>query len=100
MEAAKSEALSSPKAKRSAAHFPATGLKRLGRLRRVADVGQAMGVQRGGAANDDEEHDHHAGDAADQHVQARMLVLARRDSFLDEARLQIEKLPGSDGGAD
>ena len=59
-----------------------------------------MGIQRGGAADDDEEHDHHAGDAADENVHARVLVLARPDALFDEARLQIEKLPGSDGGAD
>ena len=59
-----------------------------------------LAVERGGAADDDEKHDDHAGDAADEHVQARVLVLARADALFDEARLQIEKLPGRDGGAD
>ena len=39
-------------------------------------------------------------DAADQHVEPGVLVLFGADALFDEAGLQVEKLPGRDGGAD
>ncbi len=66
----------------------------------IGDVGQAGGVQRGSGANDDEENDDHATDAAEQDIEAGLRVLARANFLFDEARLQIEKLPRGDGGAD
>src|ERR1700722_16569426 len=68
--------------------------QRLSCLRRIADVREPAGIERGSAANDDEENDHHAGDAANEDVKTRVLVLPGSDSFFDETRLQIEKLPG------
>ena len=92
IDAAKREALSRPKANRYAAHDPpvATGLARLGG---GGNIGHAVDVQRGGGANDDEENDGHAGDAADQNVEPGVLVLLGAYALLDEACLQIEKLP-------
>ena len=60
----------------------------------------AGGVQGGGGAHDDEEDDDHAGDAAGDDVGASLLVLAGSDALFDEAGLEIEELPGRNGGAD
>src|ERR1700685_4138134 len=56
-----------------------------------------MHVQGRSTANDNKKHDHHAGNAAYQHVHARVLVLSRTDALLHEPRLKIEKLPWRNG---
>ena len=99
MEAANSDAFSRPNAKRYAAQRPARGqgLRGVARRRRYCDGRRRRACAR---ANDDEEHDDHAADAAGDHVGARLRILARANALFDEAGLQIEELPGRDGGAD
>ena len=62
-------------------------------------MSQAGFIEGGGGADDDESDDGHAGDAAHQHVPSGMLVLAGPHALFDEPGLQIEELPGRDGGA-
>ena len=71
----------------------------LGSFARVGDVGKTGSVEGGSGANDDEEHDDHAGDAANENIESGLGILARADFFLDETGLEIKELPWSDGGA-
>ena len=73
--------------------------ERFGGFGGVVDAGEAGAVERGGGAEDDEENDDHATDAAEQDVELGLGILPRADFFLDEAGLEIEELPGGDGGA-
>src|SRR5712672_3274811 len=84
--------------KQDARATPGQGNQRLRRLRSIGDVAMAGGIQGRRGANDDEEHNHHATHAAEQHIRARLRILTRADFFLHETGLQIEKLPRSDGG--
>jgi hypothetical protein len=80
--------------------FSSEGDEGFGGFGGVGDVSKTVAVQGGGGADDDEEDDDHAGDAAEKDVESGLGILAGTDLFFDEARLKIEKLPGSDGGAD
>ena len=69
MVAAKREALRRPKAKVKRGPLPCQGDEGFGGFAGVGDVGQAGGMERGGGADDDEEHDDHAGDGTEKDVE-------------------------------
>ena len=100
IDAAKSEAFEQTESEEIAGPFACEGDQGAGGVFGFGDVALAGGVEGGGGADDDEENDDHATDAPDQDVSAGLRVLARAHFFLDESGLEIEKLPGGDGGAD
>ena len=100
MDAAKSEALKRPAAKRMKAYSSGERLHGFGGVGGIADSSHAVGVQGGGAGDDDEPGDDVGEDGADDDIEARGLVLADADSLFDDGGLQIELHPGGDGRAD
>ena len=76
------------------------GLHGSGGVGWVGEVADAVGVEGGGAGDDDEPGDDVGKDGADDDIEAGGLVLADRDPLLDDGGLQVELHPGGDGGAD
>src|SRR5208282_2280485 len=70
--------------------------QRLGRVGSVTNVTIAMQVERGRASDNDEPGNHVGEDAAHNYVELRGFVLAPRDAFFHDRRLQIELHPGRD----
>src|SRR5258708_7499981 len=65
----------------------------------VCDVAYAVGVEGGGAGDDDEPGDDVGEDGADDDVEACGFVLLDGDAFVHDGGLQVELHPGGDGGA-
>src|ERR1039458_10384453 len=77
----------------------AEGLESEGGFACILDIARPHGVDGAGTSHDDEEGDHRSHDTADDDLDARLLVLLRRDTFFHHRRLQVELHPGRDGGA-
>src|ERR1035441_924661 len=89
------------------AHHDQQGIQRVkdGRVfHPFADAGLeaealADGVDGAGTGHDDEEGDYRSHETADDHLDARLLVLLGGDAFFHHGCLQVELHPGCDGGA-
>src|ERR1035441_7728152 len=77
----------------------AEGLEAEGGFGGILDIAWADGVDGAGTGHDDEEGDHRSHETADDHLDARLLVLLGGDAFFHHGRLQVELHPGRDGGA-
>src|SRR5690348_6313780 len=64
--------------------------KSFGGIRRFVNLRVPGCIESSRRANDDKENDRHAGDAADEYVQTRVLVLPRADSLFHVSRLEIK----------